>query len=174
MSSTSSVSHFASTTTSDEIHQLVTSVTIPDQPPDHVSPQQDMADPSTEPKFNIRKRRWNRNIVPIFKDSWRQHRREMPLGEAPGVRESITAIIKTSWLNALLIFIPLSWIFHYVKLSNTLVFVFSFFAIVPLAKLLDFATDDLSLRFGQIMAGLLKTTLVRLTSPFNAETCLLM
>ncbi|KAN0126363.1 calcium/proton exchanger [Russula decolorans] len=90
---------------------------------------------------------------------WRQHKREKPLGAAPGVRESISAIIKTSRLNVLLIFIPLSWIFHYTKLSNTLVFVFSFLAVVPLAKLIDFATDDLSLRLGPTLAGLLKTTL---------------
>ncbi|KAN0120701.1 calcium/proton exchanger [Russula decolorans] len=118
-----------------------------------------MTEPSTEPKSNIRKWRWNWNIVAIFKDMWRQHRREKPLGEAPGVRKSVIAIFKTSWLNVLLIFIPLSWIFHYVKLSNTLVFVFSFLAIVPLAKLLAFATDDLSLRFGQTLAGLLNATL---------------
>ncbi|KAN0103667.1 Sodium/calcium exchanger domain containing protein [Russula decolorans] len=159
MSPTSSVSHFASTaTTSDGTHQPLP-VPIPNQPPDHVSPQQDMAGLSTEPKSNVRRRRWNRNIVAIFKDLWTQHKREKPLRKAPGVRESVIAIIKSSWLNALLIFIPLSWIFHYVKLSDTLVFVFSFLAIIPLVKLLAFATDDLSLRLGQTLAGLLNATL---------------
>jgi hypothetical protein len=55
-----------------------------------------MAEPSTEPISDIHKRRWNWNIVTIFKDMWRQHKREKPLGAAPGVRESISAIIKTS------------------------------------------------------------------------------
>jgi len=55
-----------------------------------------MAEPSTEPKPNIHKQRWNWNIVAIFKDMWRQHKRTKPLGEAPGVRGSIFAIIKTS------------------------------------------------------------------------------
>ena len=36
----------------------------------------------------------------------------------------------------------------------------SFFAIIPLAKLLAFATDELSLRVGQTLAGLLNATLV--------------
>jgi hypothetical protein len=62
--------------------------------------------------------------------------------------------------------------------------VVSFLAIVPLAKvciilsfpgwqllmevkLLAFATDDLSLRFGQTLAGLLNATLVRLTAPLQ-------
>ncbi|KAF8501612.1 calcium/proton exchanger [Russula emetica] len=161
MSPASNVSPFASTaTTSDEAHQLVTFSTIPDQPPDHVSPpQQDMPEPSTEPKSDIDKPRRSWNIVANFKEVCKQHKRDKPLGEAPDVRKSVIAIFKTSWLNVLLIFIPLSWIFHYVKLSNTLVFVFSFLAIVPLAKLLAFATDDLSLRFGQTLAGLLNATL---------------
>jgi hypothetical protein len=68
----------------------------------------------------------------------------------------------------------------------------SFLAIIPLDKvclilslaggselltkvqLLAFATDDLSLRLGQTMTGLLNVTLVRLTVPLNADTCLLM
>jgi hypothetical protein len=120
---TSRVSHFASTaTTSDETHQFVTFVflspsfspfrlfhsqlfpssslvPISNQPPDHASPQQDMAEPSSEPKSNIRERLGRRswNIVAIFfKDMWRQHKRVKPLGKGPGVRRSIIAIMKTS------------------------------------------------------------------------------
>lgn len=65
--------------------------------PDHVSPQQDIAEPSTEPESNSRKRRSNWNIVAIFKDTWEQHRRKKPLGEAPGVHQSVVvARFKTS------------------------------------------------------------------------------
>jgi Ca2+:H+ antiporter len=39
------------------------------------------------------------------------------------------------------------------------IFVFSFLSIVPLAKLLAFATDELSMRVGQTLAGLLNATL---------------
>jgi len=39
------------------------------------------------------------------------------------------------------------------------IFVFSFLSIIPLAKLLAFATDELSLRVGQTLAGLLNATL---------------
>lgn len=38
----------------------------------------------------------------------------------------------------------------------------SFLSIIPLAKLLAFATDELSLRVGQTLAGLLNATLVRI------------
>lgn len=119
---TGPTSRVASTaTTSDETHQFVTFVflspsfspfrlfhsqlfpssslvPISNQPPDHASPQQDIAEPSSEPKSNIRERlgRWSWNIVVILKDMWRQHKRVKPLGKGPGVRRSIIAIMKTS------------------------------------------------------------------------------
>jgi len=43
--------------------------------------------------------------------------------------------------------------------NPTIVFIFSFLAIIPLAKLLAFATDELSMRVGQTLAGLLNATL---------------
>ncbi|KAJ7626550.1 Calcium/proton exchanger [Mycena polygramma] len=82
------------------------------------------------------------------------------VAEAPGVFRSIRSIITASWLNVLLIFIPISWAFHFAQKDNdTLIFVFSFLAIIPLAKLLAFATDELSMRVGQTLAGLLNATL---------------
>jgi len=60
----------------------------------------------------------------------------------------------------LLVCIPVSWALHFaLPNSYTLVFVFSFLAIIPLAKLLAFATDELSLRVGETLAGLLNATL---------------
>ncbi|KIK63139.1 hypothetical protein GYMLUDRAFT_41459 [Collybiopsis luxurians FD-317 M1] len=65
-----------------------------------------------------------------------------------------------SWLNLLLVCIPVSWALNFaLKDQHTLVFVFSFLAIIPLAKLLAFATDELSMRVGQTLAGLLNATL---------------
>ncbi|KAI0254958.1 calcium/proton exchanger [Lactifluus subvellereus] len=95
----------------------------------------------------------------IFLDMCRRHKCKPVPGKTPSVGQSIIAIIKTSRLNVLLVFIPLSWVFHFVKLNNTLVFVFSFIAIIPLAKLLAFATEELSLRMGQTLAGLVNATL---------------
>ncbi|CAO3657812.1 unnamed protein product [Umbelopsis ramanniana] len=40
----------------------------------------------------------------------------------------------------------------------TIPFIFNFIAIVPLAKLLGFATEDLSLRVGEVLGGLLNAT----------------
>ncbi|TDL25504.1 calcium/proton exchanger [Rickenella mellea] len=85
---------------------------------------------------------------------------ERRIGDAPNVVESLKAIATCSWLNVLLVCIPVSWALHFAKPdSNVLVFVFSFLAIIPLAKLLAFATDEMSMRVGQTLAGLLNATL---------------
>ncbi|KAF9223872.1 calcium/proton exchanger [Gyrodon lividus] len=82
------------------------------------------------------------------------------LGPPPSVWRSIRAIILSSYLNVLLIFIPISWVLNFaIPDQHTLIFVFAFLAIIPLAKLLAFATDELSLRVGQTLAGLLNATL---------------
>ncbi|KAG1873021.1 calcium/proton exchanger [Suillus subalutaceus] len=84
-----------------------------------------------------------------------------PIAKAPTVWRSIQAIVLVSWLNVLLIFIPISWAVNFaLPDQHTLIFVFAFLAIIPLAKLLAFATDELSLRVGQTLAGLLNATLV--------------
>jgi len=89
-----------------------------------------------------------------------RHKPHKKVGEAPGYRRSLIVIFKASWLNLLLVFIPISWAFNFAKPdSDTLIFVFSFLAIIPLAKLLAFATDELSMRVGQTLAGLINATL---------------
>ncbi|KAF5337493.1 hypothetical protein D9758_013591 [Tetrapyrgos nigripes] len=85
---------------------------------------------------------------------------ERKLGEAPVFFRSLKSILFSSWLNALLVFILVSWAFHFANPdSPTLIFVFSFLAMIPLAKLLAFATDELAMRVGQTLAGLLSATL---------------
>ncbi|KAH9838413.1 calcium/proton exchanger [Rhodofomes roseus] len=86
-----------------------------------------------------------------------------PIGSPPGVWQGIKAIIMMSWLNVLLVCIPVSWALNFAlphtDSNDTLIFIFSFLAIIPLAKLLAFATDELSIRVGQTLAGLLNATL---------------
>ncbi|KAJ7475792.1 Sodium/calcium exchanger protein-domain-containing protein [Mycena latifolia] len=108
----------------------------------------DVAGTSGGSRFNLK-----RAATSMFKP-------EKKVGQAPGVLASIRSIIFASWLNVLLVFIPISWAFNFAdKEQHTLVFVFSFLAIIPLAKLLAFATDELSMRVGQTLAGLLNATL---------------
>lgn len=97
----------------------------------------------------------------------------------PTLGQSAKAIARSSWLNLLLLFIPVAWAIRFVKPDDdTLIFVFCFLAIIPLAQvrclshfqtrtgrsssdlqLLGFATEELSMRVGQTLAGLLNATL---------------
>lgn len=85
---------------------------------------------------------------------------ERTISKAPNTWRSIRAIIFSSWFNVLLVFIPISWAINFaLPEQHTLIFVLTFLAIIPLAKLLAFATDELSIRVGQTLAGLLNATL---------------
>ncbi|KAJ7119907.1 Sodium/calcium exchanger protein-domain-containing protein, partial [Mycena crocata] len=63
-----------------------------------------------------------------------------------------------SYLNLFLIFVPLSVISHFLNLDAALRFSFSFIAIIPLAKLLGEATEQMSAKLGQTLAGLLNAS----------------
>ncbi|KAJ7487954.1 calcium/proton exchanger [Mycena latifolia] len=84
------------------------------------------------------------------------------VGPIPGVKDSLRAITRCSFLNIFLLCIPVSWALHWATPNqHAAIFFTGFVAIIPLAKLLAFATDDLSLRVGQAFAGLINATLVR-------------
>lgn len=78
--------------------------------------------------------------------------------DEPSWTESFKFFIFGTWFNILLVFIPLSFISHTLDWDAGLVFLFSFMAIVPLAKLLGEATDQLSVKLGETMSGLLNAS----------------
>lgn len=78
--------------------------------------------------------------------------------DEPSWPESFKFFIFGTWFNILLVFIPLSFISHSMNWDAGLIFLFSFMAIVPLAKLLGEATDQLSIKLGQTMSGLLNAS----------------
>ncbi|KAH7333849.1 Sodium/calcium exchanger protein-domain-containing protein [Rhizoctonia solani] len=80
------------------------------------------------------------------------------LAPAPTWTLSAVNIMKYSYLNLLLVFVPVSWALHFTHQSPTIIFIFSFLAIIPLAALLGFATEELALRVGQTLGGLLNAT----------------
>ncbi|KZT59151.1 calcium/proton exchanger [Calocera cornea HHB12733] len=83
----------------------------------------------------------------------------IPPERQPTWRASFRAVVTASWLNVLLICIPVGWALHFVDINPIIVFVFNFLAIIPLAKLLAFATEEIALRVGQTLGGLLNATL---------------
>ena len=58
----------------------------------------------------------------------------------------------------LLPIVPVAWALHFSGQSDVIVFVFSFLAVIPLASLLSFATEQLALRMGDALGGLLNAT----------------
>lgn len=67
-------------------------------------------------------------------------------------------ILVSNYVNILLVFVPLGIIAGALGWNPTTVFILNFFAIVPLASLLAFATEELAVPLGQTIGGLLNAT----------------
>ncbi|CCD22459.1 Vcx1p NDAI_0A03020 [Naumovozyma dairenensis CBS 421] len=67
-------------------------------------------------------------------------------------------VLYSSPLNILLLFVPLGLIWGYFELSHTYVFIFNFLAIIPLAAILAYATEELADKAGSTVGGLLNAT----------------
>lgn len=89
-------------------------------------------------------------------------------------------VVRLAWLtlvrdyvNVLLVFVPLGIMAGALHWDSTAIFVLNFFAIIPLASLLSFATEELSATMGQALGGLMNATfgnavelIVRIDLPF--------
>ncbi|TEB27931.1 calcium/proton exchanger [Coprinellus micaceus] len=108
-------------------------------------------------------------------DAFHPHRHRIS-DPAPRTFQSFLALVRFNWLNLLLLFIPVSWALHYTHQSSTLIFVFSALAIIPLAALLGFGTEQIALRTSQscelelvqssLLGGLLSNLLLVLGCAF--------
>jgi Ca2+:H+ antiporter len=67
-------------------------------------------------------------------------------------------VLESNYVNVLLVFVPLGIIAAKVGWSPTTVFILNFLAIIPLAGLLSFATEELSAKLGQTLGGLMNAT----------------
>jgi Ca2+:H+ antiporter len=81
--------------------------------------------------------------------------------------------LASNYVNVLLVFVPLGIIAGAMDWSPNTVFALNFLAIVPLAALLSFATEELSAKLGQTIGGLMNATfgnavelIVRLLTPY--------
>ncbi|KAF2110581.1 Sodium/calcium exchanger protein-domain-containing protein [Lophiotrema nucula] len=66
--------------------------------------------------------------------------------------------LASNYVNVLLIVVPFGIIAGALKWNPTAVFVLNFVAIIPLAALLSFATEELSAKLGQTLGGLMNAT----------------
>lgn len=70
----------------------------------------------------------------------------------------IRATVLNSPINVLLVFVPVGIALNYTGISRVAVFVVNFLAIIPLAAMLSFATEEIALRVGETLGGLLNAT----------------
>jgi len=68
------------------------------------------------------------------------------------------ATILNSWINVLLIFVPIGIAVNYANVPPVGVFVINFIAIIPLAAMLSYATEEIAIRTGETIGGLLNAT----------------
>ena len=66
--------------------------------------------------------------------------------------------IGADYVNIFLITVPIGIIAGHFEWNPTAVFVLNFFAIIPLAAVLSFATEEISERLGETLGGLLNAT----------------
>lgn len=67
-------------------------------------------------------------------------------------------VLASNYVNILLVFVPLGIIAGEVGWSPAAIFTLNFMAIIPLAALLSFATEELAVHVGQTLGGLLNAT----------------
>ncbi len=82
-----------------------------------------------------------------------------PLKHEPfTVRNQLHATIFNSWVNLLLIAAPVGIALNYAGVDGKVVFCVNFIAIIPLAGMLSFATEEISLHVGESLGGLLNAS----------------
>ncbi|KAK5165239.1 uncharacterized protein LTR77_009337 [Saxophila tyrrhenica] len=75
----------------------------------------------------------------------------------PTIMGQVRAVF-LSWINILLIAVPVGIALNYAGVNKIAVFVVNFIAIIPLAAMLSFATEELALYVGEVLGGLLNAT----------------
>ncbi|KAF9510865.1 hypothetical protein BS47DRAFT_1299593 [Hydnum rufescens UP504] len=77
----------------------------------------------------------------------------------PTWSESFKAIVTNSWLNVLLVCVPLAWIAHFLRWSHSVIFTLALVAIIPLENLAEFGGESFALYCGKSLGDLVVITL---------------
>jgi Ca2+:H+ antiporter len=67
-------------------------------------------------------------------------------------------VLRSNYVNVLLVFVPLGILSGELHWAPVTIFTLNFLAIIPLASLLSFATEELSAEMGQTIGGLCNAT----------------
>ncbi|SMN19909.1 similar to Saccharomyces cerevisiae YDL128W VCX1 Vacuolar membrane antiporter with Ca2+/H+ and K+/H+ exchange activity, involved in control of cytosolic Ca2+ and K+ concentrations [Maudiozyma saulgeensis] len=95
----------------------------------------------------------------IAADNLLHGRRSTPaLSTYDALKVDLHYVLLSSPLNVLLLFVPLGIVWGYFEVSHTWTFIFNFLAIIPLAAILAYATEELAEKAGSTVGGLLNAT----------------
>jgi Ca2+:H+ antiporter len=92
---------------------------------------------------------------------WKRRYRQMFLEDPVPWHQQVRTVLFPHWytINWLLLFSPVGIGLHFVKTINPLApFIINFIAIIPLAGILSFATEEIALRVGEVLGGLLNAS----------------
>ena len=70
----------------------------------------------------------------------------------------VQPLLFNSWLHLLFLFVPAGFAVNYCHVNSIIVFCINFIAIIPSAMDLSLAVDELSLRTGELLEGLISMT----------------
>lgn len=82
----------------------------------------------------------------------------LPHKEPFTFRNQLQRTLFNSWVNILLLAAPVGLAVNYAGLDGKIVFCVNFIAIIPLAGLLSFATEEIALHVGESLGGLLNAS----------------
>lgn len=74
------------------------------------------------------------------------------------VVSQLKATLLGSWVNVLLVCVPIGFALRYSHSNGYAIFVVNFIAIIPLAAMLSFATEELAMYVGETLGGLLNAS----------------
>jgi Ca2+:H+ antiporter len=87
-----------------------------------------------------------------------EERKKKALKKKIPVGAQIRFVLFGAWINVLLVMVPVGFAVYYARLAPVPVFIINFIAIIPLAAMLSNATEELAIRVGETMGGLLNAT----------------
>ncbi|KAF9373445.1 hypothetical protein CPB97_000533 [Podila verticillata] len=89
----------------------------------------------------------------------KEHREPQTIGgKIAAIPGYLKLVLFATKINVLLIFIPLGIIAHFLHWPEVAIFLLNFIAIIPLAKLLGYATEEIALRLGENLGALLNAS----------------
>ena len=84
--------------------------------------------------------------------------RHIPPKEPFTWKNQLRRTVGSSWINVLLVCAPAGIAMNYTGVGGQIVFAVNFIAIIPLAAMLGFATEEIALRTGETLGGLINAT----------------